>query len=578
MDEKKNHNNFNFYRCPFCLHIPIIKIYSEQGNCYIDVICCKQNNKIPINEFILKYLINILKCPHIKSFDSNNICSNCKKIFCNDCIQIHQKEFVLHRIYDSITYDSICLIHNEKFIGYCLKCTSNLCNQCYKFHNNHNTNLFNDLIFSDEELNKMENDFIQSKKNMENIVEKKEKIINLIPKQYLLLTLEKIESSINAFKNKNNNITSVLMNLFSIYKNSKKNPNYQIIINLKINSNFNHEELKILKENHNYYNSINIFLKTLYFNSIIKNPIFSLKINSHNEISKMKISKLLTEHKSGICFLLILQDKRLSSASYDGYIIIYELSNFNPQIKIPAHFDWIISLNQLKNGFIVSCSRDSSFKIWEIGLTTYKLITTVIGHTSCTDVLIELSNGDYASCSFDKTIKIWRANNENNEMDFKCIKTITYNDALKKLIEIQNCLVNNVFDHSIHFWSIGDYVEVGVIKNIDCWSTNGMVIISPIKFVVGGYKFLHIINAKTKQLESQIFAHDDIIWSVCLLKDGSLLSGGNDKCIRQWDLVNLKVISEKKKAHENGIITILELPDGRIATGSLEQKEIKIWK
>ena len=54
---------------------------------------------------------------------------------------------------------------------------------------------------------------------MENIIEKKEKIINLIPKQYLLLTLEKIESSINAFKNKNNNITSVLMNLFSIYKN-----------------------------------------------------------------------------------------------------------------------------------------------------------------------------------------------------------------------------------------------------------------------------------------------------------------------------------------------------------------------
>jgi WD40 repeat protein len=289
----------------------------------------------------------------------------------------------------------------------------------------------------------------------------------------------------------------------------------------------------------------------------------------------MKISKLLTEHKSGICFLLILQDKRLASASYDGFIIIYELSNFIPQIKIPAHLDWIISLNQLKNGYIVSCSRDASFKIWEIGLTTYKLITTVFGHTSCTDVLIELSNGDYASCSFDKSIKIWRAN---NEMEFKCIKTITYNDALKKLIEIQKCLVNNVFDHSIHFWSIDDYKEVGVIKNIDCWSTNGMTIISPIKFIVGGYKFLHIINAKTKQLESQILAHDDIIWSVCLLKDGTLLSGGNDKCIRQWDLVNLKNISEKKKAHENGIITILELPDGRIATGSLEQKEIKIWK
>ena len=35
-------------------------------------------------------------------------------------------------------------------------------------------------------------------------------------------------------ENKNNDITSVLTNIFSIYKNSKKNPNYQIIINLKI--------------------------------------------------------------------------------------------------------------------------------------------------------------------------------------------------------------------------------------------------------------------------------------------------------------------------------------------------------
>ena len=574
MDKKKDVINNNFYRCPLCMHLPIIKIYSEQGNCYIDAICCKQNNKIPIKEFILKYHIYISKCPHIKSSDINNICPNCKKLFCNECIKIHKNQFPSHIIYNSITYDSICLVHNEQFIGYCLKCTLNLCNQCYKFHNNHNTNLYKELFFTDEELNKMENDFMNSKKNMEDIVEMKDKIIELIPKQHNSLVLEKIECSINAFKTKNEDITSVLKNIFSIYKTSKKNPNYQIIINLKINSNFNFEKVKIIKEN-NYYESINLYLKTLYFNSIIKNPIFSLKLNSHHEISKMKISKLLTEHKSGICFLLILQDKRLASASYDGFIIIYELSNFNPQIKIPAHLDWIISLNQLKNGYIVSCSRDASFKIWEIGLTTYKLITTVIGHTSCTDVLIELSNGDYASCSFDKSIKIWRAN---NEMEFKCIKTITYNDALKKLIEIQKCLVNNVFDHSIHFWSIDDYKEVGVIKNIDCWSTNGMTIISPIKFIVGGYKFLHIINAKTKQLESQILAHDDIIWSVCLLKDGTLLSGGNDKCIRQWDLVNLKNISEKKKAHENGIITILELPDGRIATGSLEQKEIKIWK
>ena len=576
MDDTKKECNYNLFRCPVCLQIPIIKIYSDQGNCYIDAICCGSKSKIPISEFILKYHLNISKCPHFNLLDVFYICPTCKKILCNECKKIHGMNFNLHQINDNVTFDSTCLIHHQKLNGFCLKCEINLCELCLSNHQNHHISLFKDIFITNEKLNQLEKDFLTSKQNIENIIQMKDTLFKIIPKNVIILMSEKIESTTNAFKSKNEDISSIIKNIFFIYKNYKKNPNYQIITNLHINSNFNLDKINsesLTKKS--YIEAINIYLKTLYFNSIIKNPIFTNQKTSYKEISKMKISKLLTEHNSGICYLLILQDKRLASASYDGYIIIYESKNYKPQIKIPAHLDWIISLNQLKNGYIVSCSRDASFKIWEIGLTTYKLITTVIGHTSCTDVLIELSNGDYASCSFDKSIKIWRAN---ENMEFNCIKTITYNDALKKLIEIQNCLVNNVFDHSIHFWSIGDYKEVGVIRNIDCWSTNGMVIISPIKFIVGGYKFLHIINAVTKQLESQIFAHDDIIWSVCLLKDGTLLSGGNDKCIRQWDLINLKCLSEKKNAHKNGIISIVELPDGRIATGSLEQKEIKIWK
>ena len=178
--------------------------------------------------------------------------------------------------------------------------------------------------------------------------------------------------------------------------------------------------------------------------------------------------------------------------------------------------------------------------------------------------------------SFDKSIKIWDIS---PNMEFTCKKSINYCDPLKQMIEINKCLINNVFDYSIHFLSIeNNYTEVAVIKNIDCWSTNGMKKLNDEKFVVGGYKFIHIINGVNKQVEAEIFAHDEIIWCVILLKDGTLLSSGNDKSIKQWDLTTYKCLSEKKKAHENGIITMAELPDGRIATGSLEQNDIKIWK
>ena len=98
------------------------------------------------------------------------------------------------------------------------------------------------------------------------------------------------------------------------------------------------------------------------------------------------------------------------------------------------------------------------------------------------------------------------------------------------------------------------------------------------KFIVGGFKILFLINAVSKQLESKIYAHDDIIWCIYLTKNGFLLTGGSDKNIKLWDLINMKCISEKKNADKKTIVNLIELPDGRIASNALEERIIKIWQ
>ena len=568
--------NKNLYRCPKCMHIPIIKIFSETGNPYIDIKCCELKNKLPILDFISEYQNNINKCSHIKFDNIVNICTNCKKLFCSECNNKHLNEFKLHSVYESIFFDFKCNFHNEYYIGYCKGCEINICNKCFISHKKHQIKLFKDYLVSQEKLNKIKTDFLKAKNNMEFLYNLRNEIIKLSHDKILI---EQIQNSSNSFYNKNNILSSLLLNIFSMYEKFEKNPNYQIIFNLNTNTNFNLKQININISNYKTsIEPISSYLKNIYFNSILKNPIFSCNCNKtkYQEISKMKTVKLINSHTSGISFLLILKDKRLASTSNDGLIIIYENTNLKPQIRISAHSDWIISLYQFKNGFLVSCSRDSTFKVWQIGTLTYNLMSTIKCHTSCVDAIIELSNNDYATCSFDKSIKIWDIS---PNMEFTCKKIINYCDPLKQMIEINKCLINNVFDHSIHFLSIeNNYDEVAVIRNIDCWSTNGMKKLNEEKFAVGGYKFIHIINGVNKQIEAQIFAHDEIIWCVVLLKDGTLLSSGNDKSIKQWNLNTYECISEKKKAHENGIITIAELPDGRIATGSLAQNDIRIWK
>ncbi len=75
--------------------------------------------------------------------------------------------------------------------------------------------------------------------------------------------------------------------------------------------------------------------------------------------------------------------------------------------ELQGHLSDIFHLDILRNGNLVSASKDTTMKIWD--KNTFNCIRTLEGHTDCVQSLVTCYNGDIISVSNDRTIKIWNS-------------------------------------------------------------------------------------------------------------------------------------------------------------------------
>ena len=94
-----------------------------------------------------------------------------------------------------------------------------------------------------------------------------------------------------------------------------------------------------------------------------------------------------------------------------------------------------------------------------------------------------------------------------------------------------------------------------------------------------GYYQIFIINTDQYKLINEINIQDSgIIFGVCMLNKNMILTGGNNKTIKQWKIEgnNLILVSKKERAHDGLISVLLNLGNGLIVSGSYDLS-IKIW-
>lgn len=85
---------------------------------------------------------------------------------------------------------------------------------------------------------------------------------------------------------------------------------------------------------------------------------------------------------------------------------------------------------------------------------------------------------------------------------------------------------------------------------------------------------IEIMSIETKN-HSVFAAHEDRIGVLLQLSDGRLASGAHDKLIKIWNLAT-QTSELILKGHAHNILSLSEIPDGRLISGS-QDHSIKIW-
>ena len=365
---------------------------------------------------------------------------------------------------------------------------------------------------------------------------------------------------------------------------------------IKCNNNINNmlNELKNQIEYINDMNQIDNKKRIINFiinditkeNEKIKGEIKSInQLNEHQndkynnfDIKLKQPIQIIKAHEYAVQCATVLNDGRFATCSNDKSILIYNNKTFKPELIIREHTDDINCILQLSNGMLASCSNDRTIKIFNIQNNNYQIVQILNNHSLGICKIIELNNKKLVSCSYDSSIIIWSNNNNNQYLKENQINT---GDPVWCVIQTkENEICYFICGGLICFY---DLIQKNITYkkgNISSgYFFNFMNMITKDLLIITGNMEITIIDVNKYNTVRTIDVPDSsYIISSCLLNGYSILTGDSNGKIKQWKIEgdNLKLISTKEKAHDQGIFTFIKLGDGHILSGSADGF-IKIW-
>jgi WD40 repeat protein len=245
-------------------------------------------------------------------------------------------------------------------------------------------------------------------------------------------------------------------------------------------------------------------------------------------------------------------------------------------ITLKGHKETLTALALLPNDKLVSASRDSFVKIWD--LSSYKCIQTLKGHTEGVNALLVLQNGDIITGGEDWLINIW-SSKRGNQTQYECVEILTDKGCVNCLLLLPNGKLaygsSRLDRGKIKLWDLNTYKSVGELKvhnkPIYC-----MINISKYFFATGSadknIKIWKIYNGYhcIKTLEG----HEGAVLSL-LYHNGYLISGSSDSTIKLWDY-NRYYQCVTLNGHLHSVYCLVALPSGYFASSSFDDT-IKFW-
>ena len=294
------------------------------------------------------------------------------------------KSTILNEEIVQISNNNYCYFHNEKMVSYCFDCQMNLCEKCNN-HINHEVIKMDDILLSNEKIEKLNKTIIQAELTIERFVEKtKEKI-------------KALEKSLEYFKEMNLKEISLSKELLKLYemKKQKNELNFHYIYNIenfiKFNFPFPLPEEKIpITDLISYLNDCH--------NYILKETQINLKENFQEQRRLMNYYPIKS--------MTILKDGRIA-CSNNNQIKIFDKNDFDYFNCITTE-SLINCLIQLKDERLIVGLENNNIciiKLLENGES--KIDQIIKGHNYSVLCIQELSNNEVASCSKEGELKFW---------------------------------------------------------------------------------------------------------------------------------------------------------------------------
>ncbi|KAJ2700774.1 WD repeat protein Lub1 [Coemansia sp. IMI 203386] len=208
----------------------------------------------------------------------------------------------------------------------------------------------------------------------------------------------------------------------------------------------------------------------------------------------------------------------------------------------------------------------------------YKLSATLAGHSSDVRGLVSQGSDLLISVSRDKTAKIWKRTGPNEFADDTTLighrDYVTAVEIIPPTLSSPNgTIATGSNDKNILFWDPTDPAQPlstlkGHTSNVCALtaSKDGTVLVS------GSWdKTAKVwINGQCKHT---LKGHEQAVWAVLVLDDGSVLTGSADNLICRWVDGELK---QKYQGHTSCVRALVALPDGRFASAS-NDCTVRIW-
>ena len=572
--------NFNFW---------LIDDFKERDYIKINIKCFCDKGKYSSDTHTMQgelndaFLINKprgIKCH--KHFESvTNFCYNCQKEICDKCIEDHDKQLKKNKKIKK---------HNIIPIKDCKKTKDN---------------------FLKDNLSIVEHNIDETKKSFtEFSSDEKQILIDDINR--MITSLNEIKTFyINSFEEKATFINKILDFILTTYKLFFKEKDYDI-------SELSMKNCKIIEGISDIFKKIEFVPKSTNFcEKILKEIEKSMDSKKLLEFEyKFDFSYLnftshqeLIGHKNAVNCLCILQDRYIASGSSDHTIKIWDSLNENMKIRpiktLDYHVDIVNSIIDIDKGnSIISSGRDDKLCLWDIkeiidnrniidnaNKELYNEIEyeetkifpkkSIFSESIVVYSLCLLSNGKIVISGRDESIKIV-------DKELKKVDIILKRNTGSVLTAVEfsdGILISGGADNSIKIWDLKNRHCLNTYKGhkgqinslVKIKYSNNMFLSGSSDQIIKILKYDINSSPKTKiECVGNLEGHKGPVYCLLELLDGRIASGSSDWTIKIWNIKD-KSCMQTLLGHKSTIFSLAQFNDGRLISGEAD-KMIYIWK